>query len=157
MMILYGVYTLFLVILSLEDIRSRMLPAPVLLLGAVLGIAVRAWSGWTARIFPDILAFAPGAFLLLMSGISRGGIGAGDGLVFLVTGIWLGPEKTFWMFAGGLLCTSLGALILCAGSFRNGRRSLSKRLPMVPFLLPVWMILLADGIAGGGASPGALP
>ncbi len=87
---------------------------------------------------------AVGLFLLVISKVSQGAVGAGDGLLFVITGLYIG----FWKNAA-LLCISL---MLCSlwgvGIMILGKKKWielkKKELPFLPFVLPagVWIMVI---------------
>ena len=74
----------------------------------------------------------PGILLLGISALTKEGVGRGDGWFFLVAGIYMGLGKTLLLLWGSLLlCFPVSLFLLYAG---RGRK---KRLPFLPFVLPV--------------------
>lgn len=86
---------------------------------------------------------AVGIFLLILGQITDGGIGEGDGWFFIVTGFFLEPAENFMLFLSGLIFCSVYSLAYMAASFIGGVGVRQKRLPFLPFLLPVglWLVL----------------
>ena len=84
-----------------------------------------------------------GIFLLILGQITDGGIGEGDGWFFIVTGFFLEPTENFMLFLSGLIFCSVYSLAYMAASFIGGVCVRQKRLPFLPFLLPVglWLAL----------------
>ena len=81
--------------------------------------------------------------LLILGQITDGGIGEGDGWFFIVTGFFLEPAENFMLFLSGLIFCSVYSLAYMAASFIGGVGVRQKRLPFLPFLLPVglWLVL----------------
>lgn len=135
-------FTLFLVMTAAADWRWRKIPVWMFLFsgicGAVLWMAV---PGDGLESHEAFAALVPGGFSLLLTGISRGSIGVGDGCFLLAAACYLRWEKVWTLWMGGLLCCSLGSLFLIVkGRFRgNSVRKL--RIPFLPFLVPVWILM----------------
>lgn len=101
-----------------------------LALFAAAGLAVNLQTGYRG-IEEMLCGAAPGLLLLLVSLLTKGAVGFGDGLLLCVTGIFLGgTENTRLLFRGLLLCS----IVLGAG-LGLGRTSWKQRFPFVPFLL----------------------
>lgn len=82
------------------------------------------------------LSILPGVFLLLSGWLSGWQIGAGDGVIVLVMGLWLGFAKTLVVLLTGMLFCSIfcGVLVF----FKRAERR--TEIPFVPFLLAACLI-----------------
>lgn len=91
-----------------------------------------------------IAALIPGALCLGAGIISRGQMGAGDGILICVAGICLGFFKCFYMVCLALLMAAVCALICSPkGTARN--------IPFVPVLSAAYIVCeLFGSFAGGG-------
>ena len=88
-----------------------------------------------------ILGAMVGGVLLVISRAAEGEIGAGDGMLFLVTGIYLGFWKNVALFLGSLMLCSIcgiGYLMVKKIRWQEGKRL---ELPFLPFVLPMGMWL----------------
>lgn len=137
-----------------QDIRKRSISLTTFLWGGILGLALRLWQAagpegggislsgtafsvqsaaslaWDAASLAGSLL--PGILLLGISALTKEGVGRGDGWFFLVAGIYMGLGKTLLLLWGSLLlCFPVSLFLLYAG---RGRK---KRLPFLPFVLPV--------------------
>ena len=82
-----------------------------------------------------------GIVLLLLSRAADGSIGAGDGMLFLITGIYFGFWKNIALFLGSLLLCSIwgiGYLFIKKIGWQEGRKL---ELPFLIFVLPIGMWL----------------
>lgn len=86
-----------------------------------------------------LMALFPGIACLLLTFFSRGAIGAGDGCFFLVAASYLSWDKVWFLWLGGLFCCSLGSLCVIGWGVLHGVSVRKKRLPFLPFLLPIWI------------------
>lgn len=87
------------------------------------------------------LSLLPGLFLLLAGRLSRWQIGAGDGAVILIMGLWLGFEKTIVVLTMGLFLCS----IFCGGLVLLKKAGRKTEIPFIPFLLAACLIGRAAG------------
>lgn len=134
------IFLVFLVWAVWEDIRTRTVRQGLLAAAGSIGLGVSLLSG---RNIPEVLSSAAvGIFLLILGQITDGGIGEGDGWFFIVTGFFLKPAENFMLFLSGLVFCSVYSLAYMAASFIGGVCVRQKRLPFLPFLLPVglWLV-----------------
>ena len=121
---------LLLLVNGILDWRKGEVSLVSLALFGAAGIGLNVWLGYQS--FLEAAGGAGlGVLLLLTAFLTREAIGFGDGLLLLVTGIYLG----FWenlnlLFLGAVL----SAVILGAGMLAN-KVKLKDRVPLVPFLL----------------------
>ena len=106
--------------------RKEILPVPTLLVltvGMIRAITVgEEGSIWW------ITALIPGIFLMLLSRITAGRVGFGDGLVVCAAGIWCGTESILTALFFALLTVPAAAGVLWF------RKQPVRELPFVPFL-----------------------
>ena len=116
----------------------------VLVGGAAAGIITCVWK---AR-FPGeiILAMIPGIGLLIVSILTGGLLGEGDGLFLIVSGFFLEwQECVLLLITGQIFCGIFGLAMMVGAQIGTGGGSVRKqRLPFLPFLLPsaLWLILI---------------
>lgn len=124
---------LWLLCISMMDIRRRSVPAWMLVPGGVLaGIALNIRPGAAG----DMLGILPGAILLVTAFVTKKA-GYGDGIVMLFLGIVEGSGESLLIFAAGLVFAAVFSLILL-GLRRAGRNT---RIPFLPFLTAAWLIV----------------
>lgn len=98
-------------------------------IGDLWGFAVKRLLGLGA-------AMAVGGALLLLSAVTREGIGWGDGWFFVVSGIYLGLVKNLLFLSGGLAMCFLVCSVLMVRGIVTNRNVRKLRVPLIPFLLP---------------------
>ena len=126
----------YLAVMAVIDHRYKKIPVMpgvvcmvfVALAQVVAGSPVREW-------LPGV---GIGLFLLIVSRMSRGSIGAGDGLVYLVTGLALGFFRNLELLVISLLFASLAGLGLMV--FRKVGRKYA--MPFVPFTAVAYGMVL---------------
>ena len=143
---------LYLLGLSLWDLRRKELPLWLLAAGAAAGMTLRSMSAAAGQNLEELCGtyipgLAVGALLLAGAKLTREEIGYGDGLCFCTL--------AFWLPWGDLLTLLLLALLLCGipGVIVSLiRREKKKSLPFLPFVTGAHLVLrLAEAFAG--ASP----
>jgi len=119
--------------------------------------SIHVWLFWAAGIVGLILSLARGDFgmerllscligagLLLLSCVTDGAIGVGDGCFFVVSGLFLKVNLNIKLLVYGIFFNG----IICGGLYLYGRilgKDVRKvTVPFLPFLVPVWigMVLL---------------
>lgn len=125
----------FLGLLSLEDIKRQ--EVSFWLLGAAAGAGLivlvsQSFSGWTDLLFRLI----PGTALLLCAIFSRGKVGTGDGMVFLIIGLYCTVGQVIGLMAGSFLVSCIVAVVLIAVK----RKRKTDSFPFVPCIFAVCLI-----------------
>ncbi|HEV2360048.1 MAG TPA: prepilin peptidase [bacterium] len=120
----YGVLAFALLVVFFTDLEHQIIPNAVTYPGTVVGIILSAASG---ALGPSVVAaVAAGAVFLLLSLVSRGGIGGGDIKLAAMIGAFLGtPAVVVALFLAVALGAAAG-LVLLALRLRN-------RKDMIPF------------------------
>lgn len=134
-----------LAIVTVTDLRERLIPNRVLGAAAVLGLPLLAAADLGA--LPGRLAagcISGGAFLALA--LARpGGFGLGDVKLIAMIGLFLGPE----VLAAVLIALLSGTLYGAALFVRHGRAAAKLTLPFGPFLTLGSLLVLVGAIGGG--------
>lgn len=118
-----------LAICSYEDMKSKQICIKWLLLFAAEGVLL--WIlGEKQSIIEIITAISPGLCVLLVAFMTRGGIGQGDGLLLIVTGIFLGGASAMKIFLSALFLSGGYAAALLV----IGRKNRKYEIAFVPFL-----------------------
>ena len=136
--VLYCVVSVYLILMSIIDIRKKEIP---LIPGAVLlGIIITVLLICRADPVSFIGGMGIGALLYLISRLSRGSVGEADALVYLITGCTLG----FWKNSELLLIS----LVLCSivgGSLLVLKKVTGKtKLAFIPFTATGYIIVLGS-------------
>lgn len=146
------VYSFALLAAAWEDLKSREVSLFLCLMMAFIGMVAAGLNFLTEvagsaiffssdKIMYKIAALTPGAVLLVLSRVSRGAVGEGDGWFFLGTGLCLGCEKTFLLLAGGILLCGLFSLPVLVMGYVYGKNRRKMEVPFLPFLVPVWFCM----------------
>lgn len=122
--------SVFLALNTIWDIRTKKLPVILLICFGMAGIIINI-------ILPEYsikeLAFgiAIGVVLWSISYMTAGQIGNGDGLLFVVTGIFIGEMNNFVLLLWATVFCALAAGVLLLIKRVNKK----DRIPFVPFVL----------------------
>ncbi|NLV92545.1 MAG: prepilin peptidase [Firmicutes bacterium] len=126
---IYALLLSWLVVLSLEDLRTGLLPNRLTLSGTVVGLACRWWL--TASFWSGLGGWSLAVTIMgTLAAVSRGGIGWGDVKLMGLIGAFLGWRQTLTAL---LLGTLLGGL---AGGWLlvTKRKQRRDTIPYGPFL-----------------------
>ena len=141
-----AVFAVFLCACAWKDLKEKEIPLIFFVVAAAAGVIWAAGDlgtgGWKEgeqvfrKLFGQAASLLPGTGLLIISYCTKGAVGKGDGLFFLVSGLYLG----FWkclalLFCGLLFCSAWGLGMLIWG-FCAGKKVKDIRLPFLPFLIP---------------------
>jgi leader peptidase (prepilin peptidase)/N-methyltransferase len=126
---------------SAQDMRRKQIRLNPVLAFGILGILFHML--WRTQSIESLLSgMAVGLVLLIPALFGGGCIGVGDGVLLIVTGIYLGLEGNLeLLFLAVFLCGlwALGLLI-----FKKKRRQ--DTIPFVPFLLTAYVGMLVSGL-----------
>ncbi len=130
--------TIWLISISVMDIRSRRVPIWTLLLGggAVLAVLAEQFVCGAMEYFDIFTGILPGVVLLLIA-LSTKKAGYGDGTVLLLVGMASGGSKGLWIFCVSLFLISIYSVILLL--CRRVRRD--SEIPYLPFLTMAWVLI----------------
>lgn len=124
-----GYSWILLILGSIFDIKYRALPSWFLIIGGVLAvigaIALKPVSLW--EMAGGLLL---GILLLVVSLLTKGALGRGDGIFIGIIGINLGFSIVFSVFMGALLLAAVLAILLIIVKKANKKTA----FPFLPFL-----------------------
>jgi leader peptidase (prepilin peptidase)/N-methyltransferase len=119
-----------LVAITLTDLEQRLIPNPVVLFGAALGVAIAAASDPGELPERLIAAAAAGGFLFLVALAYPRGMGMGDVKLVAMMGIYLGRAVAPALLVGFAAGALAGAYLLA----RHGAAARKRAVPFGPFL-----------------------
>ncbi|HIR06315.1 MAG TPA: prepilin peptidase [Candidatus Copromonas faecavium] len=134
----------FLVVLcaaSVSDLWRRGLTGNFLIWMVIAGMI---FSAWMKRSPGEICCAAcPGLALLLLSYVTGGKIGEGDGWFFIVSALFLTLRECLLILLSGMFFCSIFSLGFAVFGIMNRKRIGGKKFPFLPFLLPagLWLAL----------------
>ena len=144
MMIIEILVGIFLLIGGIFDWKTLSMPGWLLVLGVCEGVvsAGYLWISNSYNWLEMLWALLPGGISLLLAFATREQLGYGDGLVLLVLGSCLGPEKVLWIWMLALLGSFAVSIVLLV--MRKATKS--TRLPFVPFLFLGYIVTMGGGL-----------
>lgn len=119
------------------DLKKRELPLILLGVSGTLGAMV-SWRADTLLWSDVVGGMCIGGGLLLFALVSKESVGLGDGLLFCVTGIYLGLwQNLFLLFGAVFFCAAVGAILLI-----KKKCTRKQQIPFAPFVLAADVALL---------------
>lgn len=124
---------------AVEDIKSRSISGKLLAVCGAAGVAAACGDGLAVHV-PGLLA---GLVLLAVSRITKGAVGAGDGL-FLLASAWYLTAGEMWLFLlGGMAVSWVWSMTVIMGAVWSGNNFRKITLPFLVCLWPVGVWLVA--------------
>lgn len=125
-----GAYCMGLIILAVlaaQDIKEKKISVDKLIVFIVMAVLYRIFIKQFS--WQEILGcIIPGSILLLLSRVTREGIGYGDGMTVLVLGLWTGGWFALHVMGIGIILSGIYAAVCLVRKKRDA-------IPFVPFLL----------------------
>lgn len=119
-----------LIICSWSDIRKKIISFQVLII-AVSIILITLLIQNNLWVWERIIGIGIGGILLVLSKITRGQIGLGDGLLFCVTGLAIGGWNNLLLLSYSLCLAFIYSSVIWIRKWTNKY----KTIPFVPFVL----------------------
>ena len=123
----------FLLPCTVSDLRRQRISVPLLSAAAAASLVFALWKAAQGEETASalFLSVMPGIFLLLVAGVTSGGVGIGDGVVFAVIGLLIGCWNAFAvMFIALVLSAIYGGSLMLRG--KAGHRT---GIAWMPFVL----------------------
>ncbi len=127
----------FFSISAFQDYRNRKINIYFLLTGGIIGLLFHLYS-MELSIIEILLGMGIGMMILFLGLWSGGSVGRADGMILVVSGIFLGFEKNVEVFVMGLFLAGITSLFLSVIR-RKGR---TYRIPFAPFLLVGYLFVM---------------
>ncbi|MCI8530156.1 MAG: hypothetical protein HFH82_13560 [Lachnospiraceae bacterium] len=130
--------TIWLMTVSIMDIRSRKISIWLLLSGGILVLATcgNQFAAGSLALYDILRGMVPGLLLLAIAFVTKKA-GYGDGMVLVLVGMVVGGGKSFVIFGVSLFLISVFSIILLL--FRKVRRN--STIPYLPFLTAAWLLI----------------
>lgn len=127
----------FFSISAYQDYRKRKINVYFLLTGGIIGLLFHLYS-MEFGIIEILFGMGIGITILLYGFLLGGGVGLADGMILIVSGIFLGFEKNLEVFIAGLFLVGITSLFLSVIK-KKGR---TYRIPFAPFLLVGYLFVM---------------
>ena len=126
---------------SFEDIREKKITVNITLFSGIIGIVLHLFFQ-NQSIYEMLAGTLPGFGILFLNRLTKGKIGMGDGIVFMLTGLYLGFGKNMiLMFLSFVLAGVFGLFLL----IRVGDKG-DEKMPLIPFLFLGYGIMIVSGV-----------
>ncbi|MCI9136819.1 MAG: hypothetical protein HFH48_04535 [Lachnospiraceae bacterium] len=122
---------------SWEDIKSKELTVIYILMFGIGGMLLHLFCP-IHSIYSIMWGILLGVILMVLSWLTGGTIGMGDGILLVVTGVYLGGANNLELFLTGLLLAAFWSLGLLLFHRKGGR----EKIAFVPFLLAAYLLML---------------
>lgn len=133
---LYIVLGIYMAFLAFEDIMKKTIPVSFLWLGILFIPVGLLTEGGSFSLTDNALGIIPGAVLLVISYVSRGQIGIGDGVLVAQVGASLGLEAIVRILTAALLLiTAFSVIMLIFGKLKR-----KSTLPFIPFVFTGYLL-----------------
>jgi leader peptidase (prepilin peptidase)/N-methyltransferase len=120
----------WLVLCSYQDLKRKQINTMLIFIGVVVILVTSVIQG-ELKLLERVTGLVPGISLLLLSHITRGQIGVGDGLIICGFGICFGLLETVILLAYGLFGSAIFSIIILCIHKANKKMT----IPFVPFIL----------------------
>lgn len=129
---------LFLVINSYTDIKKKKISVVVCLVFLIVGVIFSILNKQESLI--SLLGgVGVGGLLLLVGKFYNQSVGFGDGLIFIVSGLYLGfIRNTVLLLYGLIICAVVSVILITFKKFK-----LKDKIPFVPFVLVAYIFMIA--------------
>lgn len=121
---------------SITDIVRREINIGALVVFGILGMLCAVFGkdiSWMETIFGVVI----GLILVLVSVMTRGELGMGDGILICITGLYIGFSRNILLVMVALMLSAFFSMVLLLI-----KKNMKLEYPFVPFLLMSYMIQL---------------
>lgn len=126
---------------SIEDIREKKITVNITLFSGIIGVFLHLLFQ-NQSIYEMLAGTLPGVFIFLISYLTKGKIGMGDGMVFMLTGLYLGFGKNMTLMAITFLLAGVFGLYLLI----QKETGADKKMPLMPFLFLGYSLMVLSGV-----------
>lgn len=137
MKMIKGIVLAILALETFSDIRTKTVSGVriiiFMLIGILLNIIMRYQSVWSAA-----GGIVVGGIILLYAVITKGGIGIGDGLMFVCLGIYLGLSVNLRLLFFSLITAAVFGGIYALIK----KRSIKSQIPFMPCVMGTYLVIL---------------
>ena len=121
-----------------RDYQTQTINVAVAAIMGVLGIVLQFLMELDVGVVWELLlSMMIGVSLVLVGIATKGGVGMGDGILFLVAGCYLNWMENMMLFLWTIILTG-GFGLICVITKRLGKK---QRIPMAPFMLMAFVFL----------------
>lgn len=125
----------FLLLCTYFDMKEKRIPFYLFFAFGVIGILF-LFISQEKEVLPALQGAIVGIGVLFLAKVTREGIGYGDGIILLITGLYLGLRQNALLFLLAILLSSVFALVF----WMVKRVDRKTEIPFVPFLAAAFLI-----------------
>lgn len=125
---------LWLLLCAYQDFKEKKVTFALLIVGGII-LPVVFLSIVDLSIISRVGGLVIGGFILLLSKLTRGQIGIGDGIIICITGVCMGFKNNLSFLLWGLSFAALASLLLIL--FKKAGRK--ETIPFIPFLFLAYL------------------
>ncbi|WP_432663227.1 A24 family peptidase [Wukongibacter baidiensis] len=115
---------------SIVDIRAKIIPDKVMILGIALGTVIMFLNDNISFINALLGLVVCGGIIAIISTITKGAVGMGDAKLFACIGLFLGLQNTLGVMVMATMLSGLTGLILLTFKVANRKTT----IPFAPFI-----------------------
>lgn len=131
---------IFLTICTYTDLKGKCINICICLMFGVIGMVYRCIFE-NSNLLSLLQAMIPGIFVMLVSILSKEGIGKGDAIVIGTIGLYIGGINTIIILFNGVIVSCITGIIFIAFM----KKEKGYRLPFVPFLTLAFIFQVTNG------------
>jgi leader peptidase (prepilin peptidase) / N-methyltransferase len=135
--VIKGILGIMLIICGISDIKSRKISLSIVIFSFISMVIFISFNKEVSYI-SGLGGVLVGVFLLILSRITKGEIGIGDGLIFCVTGLGLGMWDNLCLLVYSLFFASIFAGVVLVTKWMDKKQV----IPFVPFVLAGYLGIL---------------
>ena len=136
---------IFIAVCAISDFRKKSIDMRIFIITAMLEALAYIWMlladvsiNWSCM----AIGAAVGMLMLIISGITKGQIGAGDAVFLILTGIAMGGYRNVLLCCSGMLASALFGILMCMIRIFRGKSIRGYDFAFIPLLAPIGMVIL---------------
>ena len=133
----FALVFIVLVIEALKDFRKKEVNIPILGIMAIAAM-IMVFLGKDISVSNAIIGLAEGVLLILVSVMTKGQIGIGDGILLAACGLMLGGKDNMVMFFFACLSSAIVSVLIMIIKKADKKT----KIPFVPFMIPGFLIMV---------------
>ena len=135
-------FLIFLAVAAWQDMRDKEIDAWLyVVFGGLIWFGKLCFDG-PVELWREAVNAVPGIALVLLSRLSGGAVGEGDGWFFVVAGVALGVRNAVALFFMSLFLCCLWCAGMAVWGWRRRISVRRKTVPFLPFVLPAVLWIL---------------
>lgn len=135
---------ILLLICGVQDMIKRKFNIIIIMIGALLAMICIPFCN-TVSLHERFYGLGIGLCVLLISKVTEGKIGLGDGFILCVTGLGLGFWRNLEIFGIALFFAAVTSIILLTTRLADCKKS----IPFVPFIMIAYIFVIAAANGSG--------